>query len=241
MTSVAVHTILTEERKEVEHDPLGIETEIQGRTMRRVSIDSGGTTSVITWKAYQAKRGSMIRIRLQPTEIRGVGESRLHSMGTVTLRLTSKHRTGLRMTQFVLFHVVDERLPFSMILGRTFLYKSGEVLDMSNLWIGFLIEEGAVIISEAIGSWRTSLKARDWNVHAHQRSYKRGVEEALTYILEIKGVELEVACHELNVDPASKVVKQKKRRHSKERQKAIAEEVEKLQEAGFIKSIKYPE
>lgn len=47
--------------------------------------------------------------------------------------------------------------------------------------------------------------------------------------------------HELNVDPSDKPAKQKKRPFSAEKNAAIAEEVQKLLDAGFIEECQYPE
>jgi len=55
------------------------------------------------------------------------------------------------------------------------------------------------------------------------------------------GIDPEVACHELNVDPTFKLVKQKRRKLGPERSKAVNDEVDKLLDAGSIVEVKYPE
>ena len=50
-----------------------------------------------------------------------------------------------------------------------------------------------------------------------------------------------VIVHRLNVNPASSLIQQKKRVFAPERDKAIAEEVRKLLEAGFIREVYYPD
>ena len=50
-----------------------------------------------------------------------------------------------------------------------------------------------------------------------------------------------VIVHRLNVNPASSPIRQKKRVFAPERDKAIAEEVRKLLEAGFIQEVYYPD
>ena len=47
--------------------------------------------------------------------------------------------------------------------------------------------------------------------------------------------------HHLAVDPKHRLTKEKIQSHAPERQKAIAEEVDKLLKAGFIKEVNYPE
>ena len=54
------------------------------------------------------------------------------------------------------------------------------------------------------------------------------------------GIDPLVIVHRLNVDPDSPSVRQKKRVFAQERDKAVAEEVRKLLEAGFIREVYYP-
>nr|AAD20101.1 putative retroelement pol polyprotein [Arabidopsis thaliana] len=58
---------------------------------------------------------------------------------------------------------------------------------------------------------------------------------------DMVGIDPEVACHELNVDPTFKLVKQKRRKLGPERSKAVNDEVDKLLDAGSIVEVKYPE
>ena len=55
------------------------------------------------------------------------------------------------------------------------------------------------------------------------------------------GIDPSVIVHRLNVNPASSPIRQKKWMFAQERDKAIAEEVRKLLEAGFIREIYYPD
>ena len=55
------------------------------------------------------------------------------------------------------------------------------------------------------------------------------------------GILREVAEHKLNIRPGSKPVKQRLRRFSGEKCKAIGEEIRKLLSAGFITEVYHPE
>ena len=55
------------------------------------------------------------------------------------------------------------------------------------------------------------------------------------------GIDPSVIVHRLNVNPDSSLVRQKKRVFTQERDKAVAEEVRKLLEAGFIREVYYPD
>ena len=58
---------------------------------------------------------------------------------------------------------------------------------------------------------------------------------------DMPGIDPSVIVHRLNVNPASSPIRQKKRVFAQEREKAIAEEVRKLLEAGFIREVYYPD
>ena len=55
------------------------------------------------------------------------------------------------------------------------------------------------------------------------------------------GINPSVIVHRLNVNPVSSPIRQRKRVLAQERDKAIAEEVRKLLEVGFIREIYYPD
>ena len=58
---------------------------------------------------------------------------------------------------------------------------------------------------------------------------------------DMPGIDPSVIVHRLNVNPDSSPVRLKKRVFAQERDKAVAEEVRKLLEAGFIREVYYPD
>jgi hypothetical protein len=58
---------------------------------------------------------------------------------------------------------------------------------------------------------------------------------------DMPGLDPTLICHELNVDPSFRPVKQKKRSFAPERSRAIKVELDKLLAAGFIREVRYPE
>ena len=58
---------------------------------------------------------------------------------------------------------------------------------------------------------------------------------------DMPGIDPSVIVHRLNVNPASSPIRQKKRVFAHERDKAIADEVRKLLEVGFIREVYYPD
>ncbi|XP_059627706.1 uncharacterized protein LOC132270544 [Cornus florida] len=59
--------------------------------------------------------------------------------------------------------------------------------------------------------------------------------------LDMPGINPSVSCHSLNVNPNARPVKQKQRRFAPERNRIIAEEVDRLLNAGFIREVYYPD
>ena len=55
------------------------------------------------------------------------------------------------------------------------------------------------------------------------------------------GIDPSVIVHRLNVSPSFPPIRQKNRVFTQKRDKAIAEEVHKLQETGFIQEVYYPD
>ncbi|KAI3449316.1 hypothetical protein Pfo_005981 [Paulownia fortunei] len=60
-------------------------------------------------------------------------------------------------------------------------------------------------------------------------------------VRDLEGIDTGVAVHHLNVDPACKPVKQKKRYFGPENDKVIQKEIEKLLKVGHIREIQFPE
>jgi hypothetical protein len=58
---------------------------------------------------------------------------------------------------------------------------------------------------------------------------------------DMPGIDPSVIVHKLNVDPNHRPVKQRRRTFAAERNQAVAEEVEKLLKAEFIREVDYPE
>ena len=55
------------------------------------------------------------------------------------------------------------------------------------------------------------------------------------------GIDPSIIVHRLNVSPSFPPIRQKKRVFTSKRDQAIAEEVRKLQQAGFIREVYYPD
>jgi len=58
---------------------------------------------------------------------------------------------------------------------------------------------------------------------------------------DMPGIDINVASHDLNVDPTFKPIKQKRRKLGPERAKAVNDEVDKLLKIGSIREVQYPD
>ena len=58
---------------------------------------------------------------------------------------------------------------------------------------------------------------------------------------DMQGININITCHELNIDPTFKPVKQKRRKLGPERASAVNDEVEKLLKVGSITEVRYPD
>jgi len=55
------------------------------------------------------------------------------------------------------------------------------------------------------------------------------------------GINPEVICHHLNLDPQFKQIRKKKKNIAPDRLQVLEEEIDKLLKAGFIREVMYPE
>ena len=59
--------------------------------------------------------------------------------------------------------------------------------------------------------------------------------------VDMQGIDINITCHELNIDQTFKPVKQKRRKLGPERASAVNDEVEKLLKVGSITEVRYPD
>ncbi|XP_030970751.1 uncharacterized protein LOC115991148 [Quercus lobata] len=81
-----------------------------------------------------------------------------------------------------------------------------------------------------------------WPVRQTITTFLRDNQDMFAWSHEdMPGIDPSVMVHKLNVSPSFPQIRQKKRVFAQERDKAIAEEVRKLLEAGFIREVYYPD
>ncbi|XP_024014360.1 uncharacterized protein LOC112088348 [Eutrema salsugineum] len=71
--------------------------------------------------------------------------------------------------------------------------------------------------------------------------FKENIDTFAWTTEDMPGISIDVTCHELNVDPTFKPIKQKRRKLGPERAKIVNDEVERLLKVGSIAEAKYPD
>ena len=294
-------------------DPLVVELKVANLKVRRILIDTGSSTDIISLECLEKLRFKVDSLQPINHPIIGFGGGIIHPVGTVTLplRIGTKEQPRHMIVKFL---VVRELAAYNIILGRPTLNSAKAVIVPHLMLMKFVCNNGDVgaiygdqhtarecylttlrgVESEPR---RDSLEERPTKkprgkavLEKHElfmigaakpddlrpqpagefksivldesqpeRTIQVGasLEEALGQRLEqllkdfrdvfaftvheMPGIDPSISSHKLNVLPGMKPVRQKKRNHGGERDKAAAEEVKKLLEARFIRPCYYPE
>ncbi|XP_056695175.1 uncharacterized protein [Spinacia oleracea] len=161
----------------------------------------------------------------------GFGGGVIHPQGIITLplRVGGRHQSKNLNVQFL---IVKYLTTYNIILGRRTLNQAKAVIVSHLMLMKYVCDKGTVGTihgdqQQARDFYLTTLNPEAWG------SGKINEEE-------IPSIDPNVAVHKLNVDGALKPVRQKKRNHGEARNKAAAEEVQKLLDASFIFLSQYP-
>ncbi|KAI3448580.1 hypothetical protein Pfo_005245 [Paulownia fortunei] len=232
------------------NDALVITATVANFDVARIMVDTGSSVDVLFYEAYKKMN---LDITLQPvdTALFGFGGGVVDPMGQVILPI-SLGTEPMRKTRMVKFLVVDSFSAYNIILGRPSLNTFQAVVSTFHMKLKFPVDEG---IGEVEGD---QCSARRVNTGDGTRTTRIGTQlsqeltDGMTQFLrnnidifawnvrDLEGIDPGVAVHHLNVDPAYKPVKQKKRHFGPEKDKVIQKEVEKLLEAGHIREIQFP-
>ena len=81
-----------------------------------------------------------------------------------------------------------------------------------------------------------------WTVWQALTTFQKENQDVFTWSHEdMPGIDLSIIVHRLNVSPSFSPIRKKKRVFAQEQDKAIAEQVQKLLEADFIREVYYPD
>ncbi|XP_059658332.1 uncharacterized protein LOC132304595 [Cornus florida] len=168
-----------------------------------------------------------------PEELKSTGNpllgfdgKRVELIGTVELVVRAPERDLVES-----FVVVEIYPSYNLLMGRGWIHRVQGVPSTLHQVMRYLSPDGSKVIDihgdqvAAKECYSVTLRAADVFAWSHSN---------------MPGIDPFVFCHSLKVDPNVRPVKQKQRRFAPERNQIIAEEVNRLLEAGFIGEVQYP-
>ncbi|XP_075675029.1 uncharacterized protein LOC142644266 [Castanea sativa] len=216
--------------------------------MHRVLVDNGSLADILYYPVFQQM--GIGRERLIPTNapLVGFGGTRVYLLGVVTLPVTVRDYPQ-QITKDVAFLVVDCSFAYNAILGRPTLNAWKAITSTYHLMVKFPTEYRVGELREnqvAARECYVAMMEMDDHLQAMNIEEQRTVAELAEELEEenqdvfawshkdMPRINPSVMVHRLNVSPSFSPVRQKKRVFALERDRAIAVEIQKLQEADFI-------
>ncbi|XP_021737589.1 uncharacterized protein LOC110704120 [Chenopodium quinoa] len=124
-------------------DPLVIHMKVANAKVKKILVDNGSSTDIITWKCIEQMYFG--RKDLTPLEkpLAGFGGKHVYPLGTIKLpvRLGEKKKGRSLVHTFL---VVDTPLPYNMIIGRPLLNRVKAVISTYHLLLQFETDDGSV-------------------------------------------------------------------------------------------------
>ncbi|KFK22070.1 hypothetical protein AALP_AAs48547U000400 [Arabis alpina] len=242
----------TEGLDQPHNDPLVINLTIYDFNVARVLIDTGSSVDVIFKKTLERMKIDLSTIKGRPKPITCFSGETTMTMGTIRLPVQAGN-----IKKMVDFTVSDHPAIYNMIMGTTWLNLMRAVPSTYHLCLKFPTPiEGRVDeerpTCEPVVSICTDEQHPERCVEIGA-TLDEDIKKKLVVFLQknintftwaaedMPGIDINVASHELNVDPTFKPIKQKRRKLGPDRAKAVNDEVERLLRVGSITEVKYPD
>ncbi|CAJ2640157.1 unnamed protein product [Trifolium pratense] len=209
--------------------------------VHRILVDQGSSCDVMysgLFKILQLSEKNLVPY-VGP-DLQGFNGSTTKPWGYVDLIVTFGEEKAMKSvrTQFM---VVDCPSLYNCIIGRTTLAELFAVSSTVHLKLKYYTLDGQVAtINGDIAAARRCFEAAAKNlstVATPKKTEKKN--QGVNTIGEMPGIDPEVACHQLTLDPRASAVVQRRRKQSPEKAEAAEKAVKDLLEANFISEARY--
>ncbi|XP_059664192.1 uncharacterized protein LOC132309961 [Cornus florida] len=214
-------------RVQIPHeDPLVVSLTVAKCLVRRVLIDPGSSANIMPRDTFDRLEIKQDRLKSTWNPLLGFDGKRVEPVGTMEVAVHAPER--VLMETFV---VVEIHPSYNLLMCRGWIHRV----------------QGVPSTLHQIDQFRPERTTR-----VGERLVEEEKQELVDFLsqnadvfawshLDMPRIDPSVSCHSLNVNPNAKPVKQKQRRFAPERNRIIAEEVDKLLDAGFVREVYYPD
>nr|GEV82273.1 reverse transcriptase domain-containing protein [Tanacetum cinerariifolium] len=206
-----------------------IEAEVEGHLIHHMYVD-GGSASEVLYEQYFNRLHLKIKNQMIPatTPLLGFSGEMSCPLGQISLMVTlgDEEHSAVALMNFM---IVRSQSPYNGIIGRTSLKKIQAVLSTAHGMLKFPVERGIATIRS------TTIMAAKCMMVTQAQSTSSPKEPAAA-----EGIK--IAIHpELNVREGCPPIRQKRRGHAPDRNKAIQEEVSKLVQTEITREVSWSE
>ncbi|XP_022883333.1 uncharacterized protein LOC111400126 [Olea europaea var. sylvestris] len=230
-------------------DALVIVGDIADFDIKRVLVDGGSATNVLTLDAFLGLKTSHNKLKTVNTPLQGFGGVTVILEGTMELPVTlSTYPTAVVIVTS--FLIVKTPMAYNAIYGRPLLNADGaipstyhQVMKFPTSW-GIGCVRGDQQASRKCYVDSISVKGTPSIMMLEIEPPKGCLTDNLDVFAwspnDITRISPAIVQYRLGVLPGAKLVKQKKRKLAFERQEVVKAEVKKLLQADFIQEVQYP-
>ncbi|XP_059669418.1 uncharacterized protein LOC132314591 [Cornus florida] len=233
-------------RVQIPHeDPLVVSLTVAECLVRRVLIDPGSSANVMSRDTFDWLEIKLDRLKSTGNPLLGFDGKRVEPNGTVEVAVHAAERVLIET-----FVVVEIHPSYNLLIGRGWIHRVQGVPSTLHQVMRCLGPDGAKVIDihrDQIDRFRPERTTRVGEQLAVEEKHElvdflsQNADVFAWSHLDMPGIDPSVSYHSLNVNPNARPVKQKQRRFAPERNRIIAEKVDKLLDAGFIKEMYYPD
>ncbi|XP_062167045.1 uncharacterized protein LOC133873343 [Alnus glutinosa] len=224
---------------------------IANHKIHRVLVDNGSSADILYKSVFDLMKISREKVSAFHFPLVGFAGKQVMPLGSIELQVTLGNPPAQK-TIPVKFLLVDQPSAYNAIFGRTAQAELKAVMSIPHLSMKFSTEDGVGTRSPTgdledvvVGPQGRKLRVGAQLPEAEKKKlveFLRGHVDVFAWEHnEMPGIDSSVIEHQLNVYRNCRPVKQRRRTFAPKRNQAIADEVRKLLEAGFIREVDYPE